>query len=276
MLAIAKKEIADALRNKLFLAILGMLLLLIIISVILGAYQVKVNVDAYNETVSYLQSIGKKTLPSPPNFNPLSASKNFANYIGFLGALMAIVMGNAAIGKERRGGTMRLVLSRRVYRDQFLCGKIWGNMALLVMICVFAFIISLLAALAISNAPITGDEIARQALFFLVSFLYMTFFMILGVFMAVVFRNCNKALLLTVVIWLVLGFILPQVGDTMDMDNQLPGGFFASMGMTKAQSQEVLDNFSFYETLRDGIEELSPHKALRTRRFCAVERETRF
>jgi ABC-2 type transport system permease protein len=46
----------------------------------------------------------------------------------------------------------------------------------------------------------------------------------------------------------------------MDMDNQLPGGFFAQMGMSRDQEAQVLQNFKFYETLRDGVEEMSPTK----------------
>lgn len=46
----------------------------------------------------------------------------------------------------------------------------------------------------------------------------------------------------------------------MDMDNQLPGGFFAQMGMNRDQEQKLLQNFKFYETLRNGIEEMSPTK----------------
>lgn len=32
------------------------------------------------------------------------------------------------------------------------------------------------------------------------------------------------------------------------------------MGMSKEESQKILDKFSMYETIRDGIEELSPTK----------------
>jgi ABC-2 type transport system permease protein len=88
----------------------------------------------------------------------------------------------------------------------------------------------------------------------------MAYFLLLGIFMAILVRDGNKALLITVMIWLIISFIFPQIGDTMDMDNQLPGGFFASMGMNKADSQKVLDRFKFYEAIRDGIEECSPTK----------------
>ena len=32
-------------------------------------------------------------------------------------------------------------------------------------------------------------------------------------------------------IWLVVVLILPQIGDTLDADNQLPGGLFAALGL---------------------------------------------
>lgn len=260
MLVVAKKEITDALKNKLFLSILTMLLLLTVVSVVLGVYQVKVNLDSYNQSIEFLKSLGKTEFPPAPNLNPLSASKSFVNYIGLLGALLAIVLGNASIVKEKRGGTLKLILSRQVFRDTFLNGKLIGNMALLLFITIFTSIITLGAVMTISNVALTIDSISRMFMFFLMSFLYMTFFLVLGIFAAVIMPYGNKALLITVIIWLVISFILPQIGDTMDMDNQLPGGFFASMGMSKADSQKVLNNFKFYETMRNGIEEMSPTK----------------
>ena len=46
----------------------------------------------------------------------------------------------------------------------------------------------------------------------------------------------------------------------MDLDNQLPGGFFAALGMDKAGEQAAVAQFKWYETMRDGVEELSPTK----------------
>lgn len=260
VLVVIKKEISDALKNKLFLIILGMLFLLTIVSVVLGAYQVRVNLDSYNQSVSFLKSLGKTNLPAAPSLNPLSASKSFVNYIGLLGALLAIILGNSSVVKEKRSGTLKLILSRQIFRDSFLNGKVIGNILLLFFITLFTFIISLISVVFISTAALTGDDISRMFMFFMMSFLYMIFFVVLGIFMAVTIPNGNKALLITVIIWLVISFILPQIGDTMDMDNQLPGGFFASMGMNKTDTQKVLDHFKFYETARDSIEQMSPTK----------------
>lgn len=260
IIEIAKKEIRDALRNKLFLSILVLLLVLIIVSIVLGSYQVRIATDNYNSSIIFLKSIGKAELPPMPNLNPISASKGFVNYIGMVGALLAIVLGNTAITKEHKNGTMRLILSRGVFRDTFLNGKLIGNLAILAFITVLMGIITFISLLAIGGAAFTSNDVVRLLLFFGMSFLYMAFFTVLSMGIATVSTKVSRALLITVIIWLILSFVFPQIGDTMDMDNQIPGGFFSSMGMSRDQETQVMQQFKFYETVRDSIEEMSPTK----------------
>lgn len=260
IIEIAKKEIRDALKNKLFLSILVLLLVLIIVSIVLGSYQVKIATDNYNSSISFLKSIGKAELPPMPNLNPISASKGFVNYIGMVGALLAIVLSNTAITKEHKNGTMRLILSRGVFRDTFLNGKLIGNLAILAFITVLMGIITFISLLAIGGAALTSNDVVRLLLFLGMSFLYMAFFTVLSMGIATVSIKGSRALLITVIIWLVLSFVFPQIGDTMDMDNQIPGGFFSSMGMSRDQETQVMQQFKFYETVRDSIEEMSPTK----------------
>jgi ABC-2 type transport system permease protein len=260
MIEIAKKEIRDVFRNKLFLAILVMLLVLTIVSIVLGSYQVKISLDNYNNSISFLKSLGKAELPPMPNLNPISASKGYVNYIGMVGALMAIVLGNTAISKEHRNGTLRLILTRSVFRDTFMNGKLLGNLIVLAGITVVTGVITFVSLAAISGVSLTSNDVVRLLLFFLMSFLYMAFFMVLSMGVASISSKGNRALLITVIVWLVLSFVFPQIGDTMDMDNQIPGGFFSSMGMTRDQEHQVLQQFKFYETVRNGIEEMSPTK----------------
>ena len=257
---ITRKEITDALRNKLFLITLGLLLLLTIVSIVLGALQVRAAMADYNNSIEFLKSIGKTELPPKPNLNPLAASKGFVNYLGMIGALLAMLLGNHAIVKEKRSGTLKLILSRPVYRDSLLNGKLLGNLGLLAGISLMVGIATFIALQFVGSVSLSGDEFLRMIFFFIMSFLYMAVFMVLAAAVSLMSRNGNKALLVTILVWLVFAFVFPQIGDTMDMDNQLPGGFFARMGMSKDQEQKVLANFKFYETLRNSIEEMSPTK----------------
>jgi ABC-2 type transport system permease protein len=70
-------------------------------------------------------------------------------------------------------------------------------------------------------------------------------------------KTITHALILSFIIWLIIGLILPQIGDTMDPDNQVPGGFFHSMNVNKTQEKQVLRKFAGYENTRDFIEQLS-------------------
>jgi len=45
-----------------------------------------------------------------------------------------MIVGFTTILKERQAGTLRLILSRPVYRDQFLTGKVLGNAALFALL----------------------------------------------------------------------------------------------------------------------------------------------
>ncbi|WKY46196.1 ABC transporter permease subunit [Eubacteriaceae bacterium ES2] len=113
---------------------------------------------------------------------------------------------------------------------------------------------------AIGQVPLNADDLLRLGLFFLMSLLYMLFFYSLSLALTLMTKNGRQAMLIAIIVWIIFAFVLPQIGDTMDMDNQLPGGFFSSMGLQTSQESQILSHFKTYETIRNGIEELSPLK----------------
>ena len=260
MSTLIKKEIRDILSNKMFLITTGLLFILGIVAVILGAMQIRATMVEYNTSIDYLKSLGKTTLPEMPNINPLAISKGYVNYLGMVGALMAIILGNTTLMKERNQGTLRLILSRGVFRDKLLTSKILGNVIVMAMISLVLSLVTIATIYGIGQASLTGDHLIRLVLFFTMSLLYMIFFYTVSLILTLVTNQGSKALLISIIIWIILAFILPQIGDTMDMDNQLPGGFFASMGLDKAGEDMILARFKTYEWIRNGIEELSPMK----------------
>ena len=257
---IARKEISDAFRNRLFLISMIMLLGLSLIAIGLGSLSVRTQMTDYLQSVQILTDLGRTDFPAAPSLNPIAISKNFINYLAMVGALLAMILGFTAVNKERQAGTLRLILSRPVYRDQFLTGKVLGNAILLAALMTAVGLVTILAIGIIGKVWLTGDQIIRLALTMGMSWLYLMTFYLLAQFFALLLPNGNHALLLTIIVWLVFAFIFPQIGDTMDLDNQLPGGFFATLGLDKAGEDKALQQFKWYETVRDGVEELSPTK----------------
>jgi len=257
---IARKEITDAFRNRLFLVSLAMLLALALIAVSMGAITVHQRVAEYEQSVQVLKDLGRTDIPPMPSLNPIAVSKTFINYLAMVGALLAMILGFTAIQKERQAGTLRLILSRPVYRDQLLTGKVLGNAELLALLMLAVGVVTIIALYTVGGVGLTSNEMMKLMLTMVMSWLYMLIFFLLAMFFALVFKKGNQALVMTIIVWLVFAFIFPQIGDTMDLDNQLPGGFFASLGLDKAGEQAALAKFKWYETVRDGVEELSPTK----------------
>jgi ABC-2 type transport system permease protein len=273
---LARKEFTDAFRNRLFLVALIMLLGLSLTAIGLGAISVHNRVVEYNQSAQVLRDLGRTDIPPMPPLNPISISKNFINYLAMVGALLSMILGFTAIQKERQGGTLWLVLSRPVYRDQLLAGKVLGNGALLGVLMAEVGLVTVLALGVIGGVSLTADQVVKVGLTMVMSWLYMLVFFLLAMFFTLWLPDGNQALLLTVIVWLVFAFIFPQIGDTMDLDNQLPGGFFAAMGMSKAQEEAALQHFKWYETVRDGVEELSPTKHYERISFALLGIKTEF
>ncbi|MCE5190590.1 MAG: ABC transporter permease [Actinomycetia bacterium] len=273
---LARKEFTDALPNRLVVVALVLLLALTLIAVGLGAASVHTKLAEYNQTVALLKSLGRTEIPPMPSLNPIAVSKNFINYLAMVGALLAMVLGFTTVRKEREGGTLGHILSRPVYRDQLLTGKILGNAAILGVLMIAVGAVTALALALVGGVPLTLVQIDKLAFTMVMSWLYMLVFFLLAMFFSLWLPKGNQALLLTIIVWLVFAFIFPQIGDTMDLDNQLPGGFFATLGMNKTQETAALLQFKWYEKLRDGVEELSPTKHYERISFALLGIKTEF
>ena len=79
-----------------------------------------------------------------------------------------------------------------------------------------------------------------------------------------------SALLVAVAVWLALVLIAPQIGDTLDPDNQVAGGVFRTLDVAKPLEKEIIKSFATYETVRNGIEEASTAKHLARFSFAVL------
>jgi ABC-2 type transport system permease protein len=77
-------------------------------------------------------------------------------------------------------------------------------------------------------------------------------------------------------LWLVVVLILPQIGDTLDADNQLPGGLFSALGLGHDGEVQILTHFATYETIRGSIEAASFAKHFERFAFAMTDVKERF
>ncbi len=257
---IAKKEFKDILRSRLFLVVLVLLLVLTAISVIVSSLVYNSQVSAYQANLEALKQLGKQPNGPPPELFPLNLLRGAVDYLEIVGAILGILLGCLTIAKEKKTQTLKLILTRPVRRSDILFGKMLGNALFIgiVLVCVGVFIFFSLVFVA--GATLTVTEVVKLLLVLIISWLYIMAFFSLATFISLSTKTLSIALIIAFTIWLIFALILPQIGDTMDPDNQVPGGFFASIHFNKQQEKQVLANFSFYEHARDFVEQLSVTK----------------
>jgi ABC-type transport system involved in multi-copper enzyme maturation permease subunit len=258
---IAKKDVRDMRRSGLFITLLVGLCVLILASIIVSSVAFHSQVADYQNYLDALKAAGSTATPAnAPEFYPLQQLIGGIEYLEIIGALLAIVIGYGIITKEKSRGTLLLLLSRPLRSKDVAVGKL---VALAVTWLVFSAVIGLgmvIILLVIGGAQIAGLDYIRIAETVALSAVYLFFWSALGLGLAAWAKQPSTALIIGLVLWLVVVLILPQIGDTMDPDNQVPGGLFNSLQVARPQQHDIMAHFSGYENGRNDIESASVEK----------------
>jgi ABC-type transport system involved in multi-copper enzyme maturation permease subunit len=260
MIVIAKKEYLDSITNKLFLALLILLLVLTVTSIVVASFDFQNKLAEYNQGLQILKSLGKSPETTAPQFFPLKMLRGVMDYLEIIGAIIGIILGYLSIAKEKGKNTLQLILSRPIGKYDMVSGKVLGNSVLVCSVLAVTVVATYLIMWLVGGARLSAPEIVKLSLVFLVSAIYILCFFCLTAVLALKLHSLPNALIISFVIWLAFVLIVPQIGDTMDPDNQIPGGFFKSMNITRPKEKEIMAKFNTYETVRNAIEESSVTK----------------
>ncbi|NOY86102.1 MAG: ABC transporter permease subunit [Deltaproteobacteria bacterium] len=257
IIIIAEKEWEDILHNKVFTFIVVMLAILTVTSLIVSFLVFNNQSGEYRQALDMLKQLGKRPAIPPPKLYPLNLLRGVVDYIEIVGAILGMLLGYISISKERNTRALDLILTRPVKKRDIVFGKILGNIIYVVVLMSIVCVITVLSIYLIGGVTLNRLALFKILLFGLISTIYILLFFLLSIFFSLSSKTMSHALIFSFITWLVIVLILPQVGDTMDPDNQVPGGFFKSMSLNKAQEKQVLAKFSGYEARRGFIEQLS-------------------
>ncbi|MDD3539038.1 MAG: ABC transporter permease subunit, partial [Atribacterota bacterium] len=133
-----------------------------------------------------------------------------------------------AINSERSGGTMSLVLSQPIYRDALINGKfLAGITTIAVMLISIIMIIFGLELMVFGIIP-SATELARVGLFFLLSIVYIGFWMSLGILFSIIFRQTATSALVSIMVWIFFSFFILMVANVI-ADQMVPIGTDATL-----------------------------------------------
>jgi ABC-2 type transport system permease protein len=254
---IAKKEWKDILRSKMFMYVVLILIVLTITSLTVSFFVFSSQVNEYQQSLEVLKQLGKEPTTPPPTLYPLNLLRGVVDYIEIVGAVLGIMLGYISISKERNTKALKILLTKPLTKKDIAYGKILGNTFFILIFMSIVGLFVLFSIFFIGGVVLTAEELFKIILFIIFSTVYILLFFMLSFFFTLQQKTITHALIISFIIWLTVVLILPQIGDTMDPDNQVPGGLFSSLNVNKTQEKQIMGKFSGYENTRDFIEQLS-------------------
>lgn len=198
-------------RQRVAAAVVAVLVAVTALAGLLGWSSNRTIVRVFDEASRLLASTGQPAPPNPFLLKPtLSALSNMVVYVPLVGALLALVLGHVCLADDESSGLGRLVFSRRVSRTQFALGRILAVAVVLAVALVLSLVVSVLA-LVLVNGAISPGALGRLSLFYVLAWVYLLVFGLVGMVTVLVTRTRALALLIAIGVWLVLTFAVPQL-----------------------------------------------------------------
>ena len=166
----------------------------------------------------------------------------FHEFVGILGPLLGIAFGFDAVNAERAQRTLPRLVSQPIHRDEIINGKFVAAAAAIALslACLILIVVGY-GSLRLGIGPTVGD-VVRLAAFWIVSVLYVAFWLALAMLLSVLTRRAATAALAAMAAWLVFtlfaGLIAGSVSDTF---RPLPAD---------ATSDQILDKARFELNVR--------------------------
>jgi ABC-2 type transport system permease protein len=258
-MTLARHEYRAAARSRVLLGLLVVLVLATVASVYIAAVDYRSQLADYEAYRAAAQAGGVTQIPPSP-LALLSLLRGAMEYLEIIGAVIAITLGYLSVSRERANRTLPLIRSRPVTPGELAAGSTLGAVGLIATLVAVTAVVAVACLGVIGHDWINGVQALKLLLAYAASVVYLTVFYGLGVITTAKSRVAANGLMVALAIWLVVVLIIPQIGDTLDADNQVPGGLFSSLTLGKPQEDLILSHFGTYERIRTGIEATSLSK----------------
>ena len=187
-----------------------------------------------NWWLQYPQDTSRKN-DSLPNFTEL----DWTFIIGLIMSFMAILFTYDAISGERETGTLSLLMSNSVSRATALLGKFIGAFLTILIPLFIGILLNLMVVSASRLVSLSGDEWARIGIIFVISTIYISIFLWLGLLISSQFSNSSSSLLVLLLIWIVFVVLIPNtMGVLASGFKQVPSRSEISR-IEKAKKEEI-------------------------------------
>ena len=222
---IVRKELADNLLGSRFMILAGLVVLTALAGLYVAAQTIRNNVG----TGVFDQFVFLKLFTTG---DPQRQLPSLVSFLAFFTPLVGLALGFDAINGEESRRTLSRLLAQPIHRDAVINGKfVAGLLTIALMLAVLALLISGLG-LRMIGVPPSGEEVGRLLVFFLVTLLYVAFWLSLSILFSVRFRQASTSALAGIAVWLffalfgtlvadLLADVLVPLGDVVTVERQL-------------------------------------------------------
>jgi ABC-type transport system involved in multi-copper enzyme maturation permease subunit len=130
--------------------------------------------------------------------------------VGVVLSFVAILLASDGVNGERQNGTLRLIFSNPVPRARVLISKYLSTMILLAIPVVLGGLMGLLVISGSGLVPLTSAEWAKIGLVLIVSLLYLSVFVLLGLLLSTALKESQASLIVSLLVWVVLVIVIPS------------------------------------------------------------------
>lgn len=181
---VAQKEFADIVSSSLFLTLIA-------------TYTLIIFVFSWRSV-----HLGEHTGSEFTLISGFSGVTGVTRQIGWFSPLIGIALGFDTIIKERKSGSLNVLLTHPVFRDNIIAGKMLGIMTVLMTVIIFSTIVPVGTILMLSGVPVSETELLRITAFIIFNFLYVLIFTELAILVSTVANDAEDSLVYNVIIWL--------------------------------------------------------------------------
>jgi ABC-2 type transport system permease protein len=138
---------------------------------------------------------------------------SLVSFLALLGPMVGLVLGFDAINRERNQGTLSKILSQPIYRDEVILGKyIAGFLTIAILLTALMLLLIGIGLIGVGLVP-TGNEILRLVIFWLISLVYLGFWLGAAILLSIIFRSVATSALASAALWIFLSFFVPILGQ---------------------------------------------------------------
>jgi len=168
--------------------------------------------------------------------------------ISLILSFVALVFVYDSICGEKEAGTLRQMLAASIPRHKILLGKYVGVILTVGMPLVIGLLVNLIVLTASKTVALNAGEWPKILVIVLLSFLYLSVFVLLGIFISSRSARSANSMAVLLLLWVVLVILIPSLGRIIcDVSRESPTQLELERRLAEVTSQVWTDKEKFGE-----------------------------